>query len=177
MLWANDFQLYKGSRKTFSASLSISPAQWALSSWLLSWGRQFLKALHPIVNSGISNVVIILLLAGKLPRFCLGGEVWDVPQNKSSVRFWWDVYFKENLSFGFFFSPFFAGDRAEGAENKTSDRANKNRSSNRSSSSEGPALDNRMKQLSLQCMKIKEGICSGRKAAQIGWVLFVPCPD
>ncbi|XP_064362167.1 SH3 domain-binding protein 5 isoform X2 [Dromaius novaehollandiae] len=60
------------------------------------------------------------------------------------------------------------GDRAEGAENKTSDRVNKNRSSNRSSSTEGLALDNRMKQLSLQCMKIKEGICAGRKAAQIG---------
>uniref|UniRef100_A0A8D0F1E7 Uncharacterized protein n=1 Tax=Strix occidentalis caurina TaxID=311401 RepID=A0A8D0F1E7_STROC len=60
------------------------------------------------------------------------------------------------------------GDRAEGAENKTSDRVNKNRSSNRSSSTEGLALDNRLKQLSLQCMKIKEGICAGRKAAQIG---------
>ncbi|KFU85067.1 SH3 domain-binding protein 5, partial [Chaetura pelagica] len=60
------------------------------------------------------------------------------------------------------------GDRAEGAENKTSDRANKNRNSNRSSSIEGLALDARMKQLSLQCMKIKEGICAGRKAAQIG---------
>ncbi|NXV50647.1 3BP5 protein, partial [Uria aalge] len=60
------------------------------------------------------------------------------------------------------------GDRAEGAENKTSDRVNKNRSSNRSGSAEGLALDNRMKQLSLQCMKIKEGICAGRKAAQIG---------
>ncbi|NXU35805.1 3BP5 protein, partial [Drymodes brunneopygia] len=60
------------------------------------------------------------------------------------------------------------GDRAEGAENKTSDRVNKNRSSTRSSSTEGLALDNRMKQLSLQCMKIKEGICAGRKAAQIG---------
>uniref|UniRef100_A0A8B9QKG9 SH3 domain-binding protein 5 n=1 Tax=Apteryx owenii TaxID=8824 RepID=A0A8B9QKG9_APTOW len=60
------------------------------------------------------------------------------------------------------------GDRAEGAENKTSDRVNKNRSSNRSSSTEGLALDNQMKQLSLQCMKIKEGICAGRKAAQIG---------
>ncbi|NXS11186.1 3BP5 protein, partial [Neodrepanis coruscans] len=59
-------------------------------------------------------------------------------------------------------------DRAEGAENKTSDRVNKNRSSTRSSSTEGLALDNRMKQLSLQCMKIKEGICAGRKAAQIG---------
>uniref|UniRef100_A0A8C3PRJ3 SH3 domain-binding protein 5 n=1 Tax=Calidris pygmaea TaxID=425635 RepID=A0A8C3PRJ3_9CHAR len=58
------------------------------------------------------------------------------------------------------------GDRAEGAENKTSDRVNKNRSSNRSGSAEGLALDNRMKQLSLQCMKIKEGI-----------FLLVPCPD
>ncbi|OXB67896.1 UNVERIFIED_CONTAM: hypothetical protein H355_002407, partial [Colinus virginianus] len=60
------------------------------------------------------------------------------------------------------------GDRAEGAENKAGDRANKNKSSNRSGSAEGLALDNRMKQLSLQCMKIKEGICAGRKAAQIG---------
>ncbi|OXB65926.1 hypothetical protein ASZ78_002674 [Callipepla squamata] len=60
------------------------------------------------------------------------------------------------------------GDRAEGAENKAGDRANKNKSSNRSGSAEGLALDHRMKQLSLQCMKIKEGICAGRKAAQIG---------
>ncbi|NWQ79385.1 3BP5 protein, partial [Columbina picui] len=66
------------------------------------------------------------------------------------------------------FNAFFAGDRAEGAENKTSDRVNKNRSSTRSGSAEGLALENRMKQLSLQCMKIKEGICAGRKAAQIG---------
>ncbi|KFP02539.1 SH3 domain-binding protein 5, partial [Calypte anna] len=60
------------------------------------------------------------------------------------------------------------GDRAEGAENKTSNTVNKNRSSIRSSSTEGLALESRMKQLSLQCMKIKEGICAGRKAAQIG---------
>uniref|UniRef100_A0A7M4FU42 SH3 domain-binding protein 5 n=2 Tax=Crocodylus porosus TaxID=8502 RepID=A0A7M4FU42_CROPO len=59
------------------------------------------------------------------------------------------------------------GDRAEGAETKTGDKANKNRSSN-SHSAEGLALDNRMKQLSLQCMKIKEGLSAGRKAAQIG---------
>ncbi|KFV74468.1 SH3 domain-binding protein 5, partial [Dryobates pubescens] len=60
------------------------------------------------------------------------------------------------------------GDRAEGAENKTGDRASKSRSGVRSGSAEGLALENRMKQLSLQCMKIKEGICAGRKAAQIG---------
>ncbi|KYO26999.1 SH3 domain-binding protein 5 isoform X2 [Alligator mississippiensis] len=60
------------------------------------------------------------------------------------------------------------GDRAEGAETKTGDKANKNRSSSSSHSAEGLALDNRMKQLSLQCMKIKEGLSAGRKAAQIG---------
>lgn len=60
-----------------------------------------------------------------------------------------------------------AGDRAEGAENKASDRASRSRSG-RSGSAEGLALEGRMKQLSLQCMKIKEGICAGRKAAQIG---------
>ncbi|XP_067417905.1 SH3 domain-binding protein 5 isoform X2 [Emydura macquarii macquarii] len=59
------------------------------------------------------------------------------------------------------------GDRAEGAENKTSNKANKNRSSS-GNSTEGLALDNRMKQLSLQCMKVKEGITADRKAVQIG---------
>uniref|UniRef100_A0A8D0HKW1 SH3 domain-binding protein 5 n=1 Tax=Sphenodon punctatus TaxID=8508 RepID=A0A8D0HKW1_SPHPU len=49
------------------------------------------------------------------------------------------------------------GDWAEGAENKMSDKLNKNRSSSSSSTSEGPTLDNRMKQLSLQCGKVKEG--------------------
>uniref|UniRef100_A0A8D0H3S6 SH3 domain-binding protein 5 n=1 Tax=Sphenodon punctatus TaxID=8508 RepID=A0A8D0H3S6_SPHPU len=49
------------------------------------------------------------------------------------------------------------GDRAEGAENKMNDKLNKNRSSGGSSASEGPTLDNRMKQLSLQCGKVKEG--------------------
>uniref|UniRef100_A0A674KHF7 SH3 domain-binding protein 5 n=1 Tax=Terrapene triunguis TaxID=2587831 RepID=A0A674KHF7_9SAUR len=59
------------------------------------------------------------------------------------------------------------GDRAEGAENKMSNKVNKNRSSS-GNSTEGLALDNRMKQLSLQCMKVKEGIIADRKAVQIG---------
>ncbi|XP_043364893.1 SH3 domain-binding protein 5 isoform X2 [Dermochelys coriacea] len=59
------------------------------------------------------------------------------------------------------------GDRAEGAENKMSNKVNKNRSSS-GNSTEGLALDNRMKQLSLQCMKVKEGIVADRKAVQIG---------
>nr|XP_060637816.1 SH3 domain-binding protein 5 [Anolis sagrei ordinatus] len=59
------------------------------------------------------------------------------------------------------------GDRAEGAENKTLDKVNKNRSSNGSSSG-GPMLDNRMKRLSLQCLKVKDGICPDRKTVQIG---------
>ncbi|XP_061442385.1 SH3 domain-binding protein 5 [Rhineura floridana] len=59
------------------------------------------------------------------------------------------------------------GDRAEGAENKALDKVNKNRSSSNSSSS-GPTLDNRMKQLSLQCLKVKDGICADRKVVQIG---------
>ncbi|XP_034985822.2 SH3 domain-binding protein 5, partial [Zootoca vivipara] len=58
------------------------------------------------------------------------------------------------------------GDRAEGAENKALDKANKNRNSH--SSSSGPTLDNRMKQLSLQCLKVKDGICADRKVVQIG---------
>ncbi|KAG6930671.1 SH3 domain binding protein 5, partial [Chelydra serpentina] len=59
------------------------------------------------------------------------------------------------------------GDRAEGAENKMSNKVNKNRSSS-GNSTEGLALDNRMKQLSLQCMKVKEGIIADREAVQIG---------
>ncbi|EMP29492.1 SH3 domain-binding protein 5 [Chelonia mydas] len=58
-------------------------------------------------------------------------------------------------------------ERAEGAENKISNKVNKNRSSS-GNSTEGLALDNRMKQLSLQCMKVKEGIIADRKAVQIG---------
>ncbi|CAM4516304.1 unnamed protein product [Lepidochelys olivacea] len=59
------------------------------------------------------------------------------------------------------------GERAEGAENKIGNKVNKNRSSS-GNSTEGLALDNRMKQLSLQCMKVKEGIIADRKAVQIG---------
>ncbi|XP_032000012.1 SH3 domain-binding protein 5 isoform X3 [Hylobates moloch] len=72
------------------------------------------------------------------------------------------------------------GDRAEGAENKTSDKANNNRglsnssgggSSSKSQSStspEGQALENRMKQLSLQCSKGRDGIIADIKVVQIG---------
>ncbi|XP_012363956.1 SH3 domain-binding protein 5 isoform X4 [Nomascus leucogenys] len=73
-----------------------------------------------------------------------------------------------------------SGDRAEGAENKTSDKANNNRglsnssgggSSSKSQSStspEGQALENRMKQLSLQCSKGRDGIIADIKVVQIG---------
>ncbi|XP_029796173.1 SH3 domain-binding protein 5 [Suricata suricatta] len=65
------------------------------------------------------------------------------------------------------------GDRAEGAENKTSDKANNNRglSNSKSQSSsvrEGQALENRMKQLSLQCSKGRDGIIADIKVVQIG---------
>ncbi|XP_051817450.1 SH3 domain-binding protein 5 isoform X1 [Antechinus flavipes] len=67
------------------------------------------------------------------------------------------------------------GDRAEGAENKTSDKANNNRSvssttsGNSNSSCPGArSLDNEIKQLSLQHPKGKEGILSDRKVVQIG---------
>ncbi|KAF5921856.1 hypothetical protein HPG69_013030 [Diceros bicornis minor] len=70
------------------------------------------------------------------------------------------------------------GDRAEGAENKTSDKANNNRGlsnssggggkSQGSSSPEGQALENRMKQLSLQCSKGRDGIIADIKLVQIG---------
>ncbi|XP_027985239.2 SH3 domain-binding protein 5 isoform X2 [Eptesicus fuscus] len=70
------------------------------------------------------------------------------------------------------------GDRAEGAENKTSDKANNNRSLSNSSSDggksqsntspEGQALANRMKQLSLQCAKGRDGIIADIKMVQIG---------
>ncbi|XP_036617359.1 SH3 domain-binding protein 5 isoform X2 [Trichosurus vulpecula] len=62
------------------------------------------------------------------------------------------------------------GDRAEGAENKMSDKANNNRSAGTSSSS-SPAdrsLDNDIKQLSLQYPKGKDGILGDRKVVQIG---------
>ncbi|XP_014714947.2 SH3 domain-binding protein 5 isoform X1 [Equus asinus] len=69
------------------------------------------------------------------------------------------------------------GDRAEGAENKTSDKANNNRGlsnssgggkSQSSSSPEGQALESRMKQLSLQCAKGRDGILADLKVVQIG---------
>ncbi|XP_023605281.1 SH3 domain-binding protein 5 isoform X1 [Myotis lucifugus] len=70
------------------------------------------------------------------------------------------------------------GDRAEGAENKTSDKANNNRSLSNSSSDggksqsstspEGQTLANRMKQLSLQCAKGRDGIIADIKMVQIG---------
>ncbi|XP_059519980.1 SH3 domain-binding protein 5 isoform X2 [Myotis daubentonii] len=70
------------------------------------------------------------------------------------------------------------GDRAEGAENKTSDKANNNRSLSNSSSDggksqsstspEGQALANKMKQLSLQCAKGRDGIIADIKMVQIG---------
>ncbi|KAG8516263.1 SH3 domain-binding protein 5 [Galemys pyrenaicus] len=71
------------------------------------------------------------------------------------------------------------GDRAEGAENKRSDKANNNRVLNNSSSGdsvksqkgtspEGQALENRMKQLSLQCSKGRDVITADIKMVQIG---------
>ncbi|KAK7819789.1 hypothetical protein U0070_012395 [Myodes glareolus] len=70
------------------------------------------------------------------------------------------------------------GDRAEGAENKTSDRANNNRvhsnsgggkgRSQSSTSPEGQALGTRMKHLSLQCSKGRDGIIADIKTVQIG---------
>nr|KAF6476153.1 SH3 domain binding protein 5 [Rousettus aegyptiacus] len=70
------------------------------------------------------------------------------------------------------------GDRAEGAENKTSDKANNNRGLSSSSgdggkvqsstSPEGQALVSRMKQLSLQCSKGRDGVTADIKAVQIG---------
>uniref|UniRef100_F6QWY6 SH3 domain-binding protein 5 n=1 Tax=Equus caballus TaxID=9796 RepID=F6QWY6_HORSE len=68
-------------------------------------------------------------------------------------------------------------DRAEGAENKTSDKANNNRGlsnssgggkSQSSSSPEGQALESRMKRLSLQCAKGRDGILADLKVVQIG---------
>ena len=70
------------------------------------------------------------------------------------------------------------GDRAEGAENKTSDKANNNRGlrnsssdggkSRSSASPEGQALANRMKQLSLHCAKGRDGLIADIKMVQIG---------
>nr|XP_008534585.1 PREDICTED: SH3 domain-binding protein 5 isoform X1 [Equus przewalskii] len=69
------------------------------------------------------------------------------------------------------------GDRAEGAENKTSDKANNNRGlsnssgggkSQSSSSPEGQALESRMKRPSLQCAKGRDGILADLKVVQIG---------
>ncbi|XP_052046049.1 SH3 domain-binding protein 5 isoform X2 [Apodemus sylvaticus] len=82
------------------------------------------------------------------------------------------------------------GDRAEGAENKLSDKANNNRvlsstssgggggggggsgggrsRSQSSTSLEGQALETRMKQLSLQCSKGRDGIIADIKTMQIG---------
>ncbi|XP_020842910.1 SH3 domain-binding protein 5 isoform X3 [Phascolarctos cinereus] len=67
------------------------------------------------------------------------------------------------------------GDRAEGAENKMSDKANNNRSvstnSSGNSSGSSPAdrsLENEIKQLSLQFPKGKDGILGDRKVVQIG---------
>ncbi|XP_057347510.1 SH3 domain-binding protein 5 isoform X4 [Manis pentadactyla] len=70
------------------------------------------------------------------------------------------------------------GDRAEGAENKTSDKASNNRGlsissggrgrSQSSTSREGRALENRMKQLSLQCSKGRDAIIADIKMVQIG---------
>nr|XP_020028674.1 SH3 domain-binding protein 5 [Castor canadensis] len=72
------------------------------------------------------------------------------------------------------------GDRAEGAENKTSDKANNNRGLNNSSgtggrsksqsntSSDGQVLETQMKHLSLQCSKGRDGIIADIKMVQIG---------
>lgn len=78
------------------------------------------------------------------------------------------------------------GDRAEGAENKTSDKANNNRGlsnssgggkSQSSSSPEGQALESRMKRLSLQCAKGRDGILADLKVVQIGWSIQGPGPS
>ncbi|EHB12977.1 SH3 domain-binding protein 5 [Heterocephalus glaber] len=71
------------------------------------------------------------------------------------------------------------GDRAEGAENKTSDKANNNPGlsnssgggrgrSQSSTSPEGQAVETRMKQLSLQCSKGRDGIIADIKMVQTG---------
>ncbi|XP_001369539.1 SH3 domain-binding protein 5 [Monodelphis domestica] len=67
------------------------------------------------------------------------------------------------------------GDRAEGAENKASDKANNNRSvglpgggKGSSSSPADRSLDNELKQLSLQYPKGKDGLLADRKVVQIG---------
>ncbi|XP_058036004.1 SH3 domain-binding protein 5 [Ahaetulla prasina] len=60
------------------------------------------------------------------------------------------------------------GDRAEGAENKILDRVNKNKNVGSSSSSSGPVLDNQLKQLSLQCLKVKDGACADKQIVQVG---------
>lgn len=69
------------------------------------------------------------------------------------------------------------GDRAEGAENKRNDKANNNRGPSNSSDcgksessvfSKGQALEKRMKQLSLQCTKGRDGILADRNVVQIG---------
>lgn len=75
---------------------------------------------------------------------------------------------------------FSVGDRAEGAENKMSDKGNNNRvlssanssggrsRSQSSMSLEGQALEARMKQLSLQCSRGRDGIIADIKMVQIG---------
>lgn len=70
------------------------------------------------------------------------------------------------------------GDRAEGAENKTSDKVSNGRGLGNSSGDggksqsstppEGQALVSRMKQLSLQCAKGRDGIIADIKVVQIG---------
>ncbi|XP_014440569.1 SH3 domain-binding protein 5 [Tupaia chinensis] len=66
------------------------------------------------------------------------------------------------------------GDRAEGAENKTSDKANSRGpgggggKSHSSNPPEGQALESRMKQLSLQCSKGRDGSIADIKLVQIG---------
>lgn len=70
------------------------------------------------------------------------------------------------------------GDRAEGAENKTSDKVSHGRGLGNSSSDggkshsstppEGPALLSRMTQLSLQCAKGRDGVPADADAVQIG---------
>nr|XP_033785931.1 SH3 domain-binding protein 5 [Geotrypetes seraphini] len=58
------------------------------------------------------------------------------------------------------------GDRAEGAENKTRDQVNNNFNSSGSKSRGAPLLDNRMKRLSLQCLKAEQMSSDEQKVRQ-----------
>lgn len=110
-----------------------------------------------------------------IPVMYMGGQHWETwgvelegglgPQDS------WNCQYSLNLHTS-------TGDRAEGAENKTSDKANSSRGLSNSSGDggksqsstppEGQALVSRMKQLSLQCSKGRDGIVADIKMVQIG---------